>query len=378
MTSPSTITTTTIAHPTFPHTALPLCSLALATTAAFIATIQSEWADLAPLWTNCSLNGGTGGITTTTTATTTSLPAPLCLAIRFFQAAHASTRGQLEQAAIVSFLAALATVTATEAETAARTRAMRGGEQHHHEGTKRGYSSSSSSSSSLAAAAVIGNLAVPWLLYSCALGALAWQCIIIPAFLHETASRRRHRRRERHEPQAATGRDKDEDDAAAAGVHSLAIPLSIAFGLLLPAVLMLLFPRNPVLIIIFLLFPIWIALARRLLITLLPPASQPNPTATFALPIILSALSHTALCIYFLTSPSSSADQNPPPPPPPPSHSALHLLELDHAAIFLAALHWLYRKTDDDQPNTLALARTLAVSLVLGPGAGVCVGWMAR
>lgn len=221
------------------------------------------------------------------------------------------------------------------------------------------------------ASKVIDNLTVPWLLYNCALGALAWQGIIIPAFLHD-ASSQRHRA-------TATATDRSPER------HSLAIPLSIALGLLLPASLMLLSPRNPALIILFLLFPIWISLTRSLLTHPHPPGGftkltnkTTSPTLIYAPAILASTAAHAALLLTHLGPSSTDTLKD---HTSTTTRAALLLLELDHAAIFLAVLYWLYHLDNTDSGRRRghrSVLLAVAVSLVIGPGAGICVGWMDR
>lgn len=315
-------------------TLLPLILLALATIAAFATAISSEWANLSLLWTPCSI-------------TTTPVPTPLCFALNFFRAAHASPISRLEQAAIVAFLAALATITASEAAAARREDAHDEKRTTPDRKGELAQPSRGATRSSLASS-IIENLAVPWLLYNVALGALAWQGIIIPAFLHESAHRTPRLDHDKRPQQ-----------------HSLAIPLSVTLGLFLPASAMLLYPQNPLPIIAFLLFPLWISLAQRLLTQLPLPGITANKAAFYAPALLASTLAHAALLLT-LTSTSASTTL-------PRTRSAMLLLELDHAAIFLAVLYWLHRETGGAQRS---VARVVAVSLVLGPGAGVCVGWM--
>lgn len=310
---------------------LPLLALALATIAAFLVAIRREYASLASLWTSCAPQP------------LGRLPAPLCFAIHFFQAAHASPRTRLEQAVIVSFLAGLATITAVEGARARRAEARDKTAQ-----TTTTTTTTPPPPPPRLSRTIAANLAVPWLLYNVALGALAWQGIIIPALLRE---------RWRQQP-LRIGRAGEAD---AADGHSLAIPLSIALGLLLPAAAMLLHPSAPILILLFLLFPVWISLTHRLHYPLAPVLRQ---RAIFALPILVSALAHVALLVSLFTSPANRTS---------PTHSAILLLELDHAAIFLAVLYWILLEA-----GVHGVLATVAATVLLGPGAGVCVGWLSR
>lgn len=340
------------AHPfLIPTALLPLAALALATIAAFLFAYRSEPTALASLWTPCS--------SSSSSSSSHPLPTPLCFAIHFFQAAHAAPRPRLEQAMIVALLAALATITAVEsaqvrrrqAESLARTEETAKREEPGPATRRRRPRELS--------LAIVSHLTVPWLLYNLALGALAWQAIIIPAFLH----RRSRRPRQPRNTRAGAGTD-------AAPAPSLAIPLSIAIGLLVPAANMLQHPTAPLPILLFLLFPLWTSLAHRLLLLLLFPLNPGrlrSKTAAFALPILASALAHVALLFHLFSSPAAAA------PLPTTTQAAIRLLELDHAAIYLAALYWILLEA-----GIRAVLAALTTTVLLGPGAGLCVGWLYR
>lgn len=316
---------------------LPLAVLALATIIAFVLAIHSNFAPLASLWTPCAAPQLLGQ----------SLPTPLCFAIHFFQAAHATPHARLEQAVIVSFLAGLATITAVQVAQTRRADVEVGDEKKKKTQRRR------AGKGDMFSQAIIANLTIPWLLYSLALGALAWQGIIIPAFLY---------RRRKQQPQDS------EADAGVINAHSLTVALSIVLGLFLPAAIVLLHPTAPLPIILFLLFPMWITLARCLLGPLTTHLAHLNKISLFVPPILASTIAHITFILSLYTSSSSSRAAHHPAPA-----AAILLLELDHAAIFLAVLYWIRLEA-----GTHGVLATLAATVALGPGAGVCVGWLCR
>lgn len=344
---------------------LPLAILALITIAAFIHAIDSNFDTLAALWTSCNgplLFGEPR------------LHSPLCFAIHFFQSAHATLRGRLEQAIIVSFLAALATITAVESGAGVQHRAdheawtdkkkdkdekenqMEEGQRYKEGG--------------LISQKLIENLTIPWLLYSLALGALSWQAIIIPAFLYRP--QKKAQPQNLSQLQSWTGETPTEVDADAdTDPHSPAVPLSIVLGLFLPATLMLLHPSAPVPIILFLLFPLWVTLIQHLLrpLTSHLTTQSNNKLFVFMPPMIASTLAHIIFLLSLFSSPSIFTPSN----DAIATTAALLLLEIDHAAIYLATLYWIYIKS---HTNTNSVLATLAATVTLGPGAGMCVGWL--
>ncbi|KAJ4388875.1 hypothetical protein N0V93_006336 [Gnomoniopsis smithogilvyi] len=323
----------TLNHP-FLISLLPLAALALTTIIAFIHAIYSNYTTLASLWAPCTNPQLLGR----------PIPTPVCFAIHFFQAAHATPHARLEQAVIVSFLVGLATITAVEGPRIRGMDIVAGDEKkkkNKKKGPRRG---------DLISQAIIANLTIPWLLYSLAFGALAWQGIIIPAFLY----------RRRHQSQPS------EADAGVTTHYSPTIPLSIILGLFLPAGTMLLHPAAALPIILFLLFPVWTTLAHHLLHPLTSRFTLPNKTLLYAPAIIASTVAHIAFILSLLTNLGSQDGDRPA------AHAAaLFLLELDHVAIFLTALYWI--RLGSGAHGVLV---TLAATIALGPGAGVCLGWL--
>lgn len=387
---------------TIPQALLPILPLALATLAAFALAIRSGWTDLCGMWTRCS-STDTALLPTTT---------PLCFAVSFFQTPLvASRRARLEEAAIVGLLAGLAAVTSTEAE-AARARAIGADRTHRGESggersgggghekaagllkTGPGGSSNSSSRSNLSAR-IVENPVVPWFIYRLALGAFSWQGIIVPASIVE---HHQHRLGSSQSTQldsrprigsgsdsgsnAVAGDDQQEDTGSSS---TFSIPLSITLGLLLPSALMLALPTSTIAILAWLMFPLWISLTQQRLTSSTPTTR--HPYASFflphAIPILLwSASAHAFLLADLLQlippatdddDPSSSSSST-----ATTARAAMLLLEVDHAAIFATYLYWTHATSPSRRAGLRAAAVAVTSALLLGPGAGVCVGWLAR
>lgn len=333
--------------------------MSIATIAAFAVAIKSNWADLSSLWTQCSSPANSS-------AALGHLPTPLCFAVTFFQAALASTRSRLEEAVIIAFLAGLATVTAVESEKllehsrntfpcrcSSETTEHESGSKLTREMDRQGRPTGSQPRSNDLSAKVIANLTLPWILYSLALGALGWQGIIIPAFIKQSRTRQQRKTTSKPESHSPLG-------VEAASTASL--PLSIILGLLLPSTFLLAFPSSPSIILLWLVFPLWVSLTQRLLRSAIPPHHLPK-SLIYAAPVLVSALSHLLLVLHLLV--GSVDDRGPL------TRSAGLLLEIDHAAIFAAFLYWVFVS----RGGLRAVVATVISSLVLGPGAGVCLAW---
>lgn len=359
----------------------PLAVLALGTIVAFLVAINNNFDHLAHLWTQCS-------------SSRPKLPTALCFAVLFFQTALDSTRSRLEEAVIIGFLAGLSTITAVESTRCERalTPAHSLGIRNESKGLSNGKSNIMDQGSSKQAVSfcrrVVSNVALPWLLYNLAAGALAWQAIIIPAFLHE-----------RHTTAGRTTTTPSEIARLKAS-ECISIMLGVALGLLAPSTWMIINPDSTTTILFWLVFPVWVSLTQRAVQFLVQRAhsvssdtNSSNDTslasmiAPYSLPVIYSAVAHFLLFKNLFT---KSDDRGPL------TRSAVLLLEIDHLAIFAAFLYWVWANTVMSTTRTTTnvgtglqnrsilrsskglqvVLITVLSSIVLGPGAGVCLGWV--
>lgn len=343
----------------------PLAVLALGTIAAFLVAINKNFENLVLLWTACS----------SPSYNPSSLPTPICFAVLFFRTALNSTRSKLEEAAIVGFLASLATITAVESTKFAIVSEDGSDKLARNELTRRKQAEGVRKGPVLSRK-IVDNLEWSWLLYNLAAGALAWQAIIIPAFLNLQRSGERS--------VATTVRSKEP-------IESLSIAISVAFGLLVPSTLMILQASSTPIILFWLMFPIWISYIRNiagLFMNTVMPAAQKRGKKYItglgprllphAIPIIYSTVSHILLVKHVFTGINDRSDL---------TRSAVLLLEIDHLAIFLTFLYWIWERSNttvtSGRPiptvgNRLwPIIYTLVISLLLGPGAGVCFGWVS-
>jgi hypothetical protein len=153
-----------------------------------------------------------------------------------------------------------------------------------------------------------------------------------------------------------------------------AIPLSIAIGYIVPSLLWL-YSQTPAIILIWLFFPLWISLFRRLIRSLLTlsPFQQPSIThlesntnsllTMYALPVLLSIISH-AIIFNNLLQPDDGS---------PTTKAALGFIVIDFGMIGLTAYYWLLLEA-----GWKILGFTLLASMAAGPAAGMVVGWVLR
>lgn len=433
----------------------PLVVIALVTIIAFIVGIHDNFDNLSLLWKQCAscadgadggnlidhkLGGGTAAAGVVVFFFfSIPIPTPLCFAVRFFQTALDSNRSRLEEAVIVAFLAGLATITAVEGERVLGTSnksssslcPTHGSDNHlgtpyqvlygddrtdvaatadggtgtgKIDGDQTSENRNENSGVEGLSLKIIKNLTFPWLLYNLAAGALAWQGIIIPAFLHRSAAAARTEHLH-YSPVATipstqrTSSDHDNDNKeawdAAGTARLLAIPLSIAVGLIVPSTMMILGP-SPTVVLVWLVFPVWVSLVRRIVHAGIPPATTAcscccccwhpttrTPTSMigsillYVVPVLYSAASHILLLLDVLY---GQDDRNPA------TRSAVLLLEIDHIAIFVAFVYWIWIDSvaaatgggGGGSSSSRPVFITISSTLLLGPGAGVCLGWAYR
>lgn len=359
---------------------LPLAPLTILTATAFAQVICSGWTDFSSIWTRCASRSAAAA------ADLIFLPGRLqstvCSAVAFFsEPLAASLIARLEQAAIVGLLAGLATVTAVEATSAlTRKNSKDGSSQRSKQKIGRSGDVSgdrkSSGSGTTISTRIVESPTIPWLLYQLAMGAFCWLSIIVPAAITH------HHQQEQQRQLTAGQNDTQKGADAAKQAHStLAIPLSITLGLLLPSALLLVLPTSTPIVLIWLIFPIWISLTQRLLSILnLPKATDP---ILYTIPVLWSAAAHALLSLQFLAPhliPSTIQTLLSPvaaPASPTAVRSSMLLLEVDHAAILATYLYWLLATTTPGA-RTRVIATSVVSTLLLGPGAGVCIGWWSR
>ncbi|TQN74603.1 hypothetical protein CSHISOI_00858 [Colletotrichum shisoi] len=274
---------------------------------------------------------------------------PACFAASFFQNALGSARSSASMAAVLSFIAGLMTVTTVEAARVCN-----------------------------APNVLIANPTGPWLVFNLLGGAVVWQLVIIPAFFHRSRSILLARKKAGPDVvESAASKDPD------FGKHSrhlvldaeiIAIPVSVAWGFVLPSILMLIY-NSPVTIAIWLVFPVWVSLVRqgvRWIVLRLQrrqhrsfhlESHTVSLLPVYIVPILCSAVSH----VYLIWSLFQWDDRKEM------TRSTIKFVEIDAFFIGLTVLYWIFVETGWRVPLVAVL-----VAVPLGPGAGVCIAWIYR
>ena len=324
--------------------------------------------DVAAIWPQCSPTTPTGFLSHVSRIPL--IGQPLCFLISFFEYAMASSRGFAVMSVVLSFVGALLTVSTIE--------------------SARIYNSPNF---------LIRNPTLPWLFFNLAGGAVAWQIIIVPAFI--SRSRRAHHIQSSASPRflsegnpSSTGQSASSpevidarDPNRGSEKHHLrssaeiyAIPLSIIIGYVVPCTVML-FATSPTSVAIWLFFPLWVSLARqaiRYILILLPIFPQFTNdesdthhiesfnfslTVVYAVPVLLSILSQVIIFNNLLDADDGS----------PVTRAALGFIEIDFSAIALTVFYLLLLEA-----GWKIFGIALVCCVISGPGTGLVVGWIMR
>ncbi|CAK7225295.1 hypothetical protein SBRCBS47491_005838 [Sporothrix bragantina] len=278
------------------------------------------------------------------------LGAPACFLVSFFQEALAAPFGSMRafttMSVVLSFVSSLLTVSTVEAA-----RICNG--------------------PSLLIAYPTG----PWLVFNLMGGAMVWQLIIIPAFFRRSKdiANIKHDPLPEESGPASLGEGRHLTVVA----EVVAIPVAVALGYVAPSLAMLL-TAAPVAIAVWLFFPVYVSLIRqgvRFLVkraihshstrTLYLESHTPSLLAVYAVPLLLSLASHGIVVWSLLTSQPDDRQEM--------TRSVLRFIEIDFFFIVLTVLYWILVEA-----GWRVVAVVLATSVVLGPGAGLCLGWIFR
>jgi hypothetical protein len=224
----------------------------------------------------------------------------------------------------------------------------------------------------------------PWLVLNLVGGAFVWELLIIPAFLHHgkrnlsgkkerVASTDQQQSEEAPEP-ITTDESRHLPDA-----EVYAIPAAVAIGFYLPTVLMLTL-KSPIAVIVWLFFPVYVSLIRqglRLLINKLRSSSDHvrsihlessrlGLVAVYALPVLFSICAHIVM-MWSATRGPGHGDRREE------TRSVIKFIEIDATYMGLTVLYWMFVEVGWRVPLV-----ALVSSVVVGSGAGVCLGWIYR
>ncbi|KAK2070430.1 hypothetical protein P8C59_004920 [Phyllachora maydis] len=234
-----------------------------------------------------------------------------------------------------------------------------------------------------------------------AAGALAWELVLVPAHLRRGRAVVRSRRSGERVLEGARATDPDLGERAralrAGPAEVLAVPAAVAAGFVAPSGAMLLL-GCPAAVAAWLAFPVWVMLVRvavragvnavvarrrtaaaaaaggpeerdggRRGVMEVPPvlleSSRGALLGVYAGPVLLSAAAH----VFLLVSATMRDDRLEM------TRAALHFILIHGLSIGLTVLYWLFVEA-----GWRVVVATVAAAAVLGPGAGVCIGWVYR
>jgi hypothetical protein len=213
----------------------------------------------------------------------------------------------------------------------------------------------------------------PWLVFNLIGGAVVWELAIIPAFFH-SAKRLIAEKKQRADDGSDAVSETDDQSRHLPDTEVVAIPVSVALGFFLPSILMLVF-NSPATIGIWLFFPVYVSLIRQVVRKIVTFIKKTEPALihlessrysliiVYALPIILSIVAQ----VFIIWSLTQSDDRKKI------TKSTLAFIEIDVQFIFWTVLYWMLVEVGWKVPLA-----TLVSSLVVGPGAGTCLGWVYR
>ncbi|KAK0668073.1 hypothetical protein QBC41DRAFT_322659 [Cercophora samala] len=279
------------------------------------------------------------------------LGTPSCFLVSFFGEAAASLRSSAILSVIFSFLAGLLTVSTVEAARICN-----------------------------APSILIAYPTGLWLVFDLIGGAFVWELIIIPAFFHRSREIITSRRQD-----LPTSNVPSADPTFGEAMRHLtktsetiAIPFAVAFGFVAPSILMLAH-TSPVTVLVWLLFPLWTTLLRqssRKLTTLSLvklneswqeslhlESSSWGMARVYLLPVLCSVASHIFL-LWTLSQPDDRKEM---------TRSTLKFITIDAIFLGLTVLYWILVEA-----GWRVAAVMVLTSVVLGPGAGICLGWVYR
>ncbi|EQB58823.1 hypothetical protein CGLO_00900 [Colletotrichum gloeosporioides Cg-14] len=274
---------------------------------------------------------------------------PVCFAISFFQNALDSARTFASMSAVLSFIAGLMTVTTVEAARICN-----------------------------APNVLIANPTGPWLVFNLIGGAVVWELVMVPAFFHRSRSIYLARKKAgKQVVESAESKDPDFGKHARhlnVDAEIVAIPVSVAWGFVLPSILMLIY-NSPPTIAVWLFFPVWVSLVRQAVrwgVLRLQKRQRRSfhleshtvsLLLVYLVPMVCSVVSHVFL-IWSLFQRDDRKEM---------TRATVKFIEIDVTFIGFTVLYWLLVEGG----WKVALV-AVAAAIPLGPGAGICVAWIYR
>lgn len=307
--------------------------------ATFAALFASSDVDIALLWSQCNAHARIPGLSRIPL-----LGTPACFLVSFFQSALDSLRSRAVMGVILAYVGALATVCTVES-------ARRCNRPN----------------------ALIARPTLWWLVFNLLGGAMVWQLMIVPAFLHRAKA-------------LVTAANEGESEADGDAVNAkeqgrtlpdseaVAIPIAVAVGYYLPSVLMLAY-NSPVTIAVWLFFPAYVSLVRQGVRFVIQRIRRAGPTdihheshwqsvaLVYTLPIVLSVAAH----VFVLWNLAQRDDRKEL------TKLTVSFIEIDFQFIAWTVLYWVFVEAGWQVPLSM-----IAISILAGPGAGTCLGWLHR
>ncbi|KAF4501486.1 hypothetical protein FAGAP_2321 [Fusarium agapanthi] len=316
----------------FSYRSLIIPPILLAAATIVVLFLHSD-VNFALLWSQCHSRARLPGV-----SRIPGLGTPLCYLISFFRAALHSLRSRAVMGVVLAFIGGLLTVSTVESARICN-----------------------------APNVLIAYPTGPWLVFDLVGGAVVWELVIIPAFLHRARSVLNAQSEGGDVHQIFTSRHLPDSEL-------VAIPISVALGYFLPSFLML-FYTTPGTIGIWLFFPIYVEIIRQTVRHTISALRRVDPTLVhlasnqwsllfvYILPLICSVLAHVSF-IWSLTRLDDRKEM---------TRSIIVFIEVNSQFIFWTVLYWMLVEVGWRVPLT-----TIITSFVVGPGAGTCVGWIYR
>ncbi|KAM0258693.1 hypothetical protein ACHAQJ_003701 [Trichoderma viride] len=315
--------------------------------ATFAALFANSDVDIALLWSQCHSHARIPGLSHIPL-----LGTPSCFLVSFFQSALDSLRSRAVMAVVLSYVGALATVCTVES-------ARRCNRPN----------------------ALIAKPTLWWLLFNLLGGAMVWQLVIVPAFLHRAKALVLAEQAWGDGGDEAVSADSDSDTVNAKeqgrtlpDSEAVAIPIAVAVGYFLPSVLMLVY-NSPAVITIWLFFPVYVSLVRQGVRRIIERIRRVSPTnihheshwqcvaLLYTLPIVLSVAAH----LFVLWNLAQEDDRKEL------TKLTVSFIEIDFLFIAWTVLYWVFVEAGWQVPLSM-----MALSILAGPGAGTCLGWLFR
>ncbi|PNP49647.1 hypothetical protein THARTR1_09658 [Trichoderma harzianum] len=312
----------------------------------FVALFAHSDVDIALLWSQCHARARIPGLSHIPLIGT-----PSCFFVSFFQCALDSLRSKAVMAVILSYVGALATVCTVES-------ARRCNRPN----------------------ALIAKPTLWWLLFNLLGGAMVWQLVIVPAFLHRAKALVLAEKQsqgaggEDSTVAAAELEDIGDEGRTLPDSEAVAIPIAVAAGYFLPSILMLVF-NSPVTIAVWLFFPLYVSVVRQGVRHLVERIRRVGPTSihheshwqcvalVYALPVVLSIAAH----VFVIWNLGQGDDRKKM------TKLTVSFIEIDIQFIAWTVLYWVFVEAGWRVPLSM-----IAVSVIAGPGTGTVVGWLYR